>query len=58
MAGSIVFKWLFFRKNDIFLTYELYHTKFQFVNLKFVFLCANDSIWSIPVEFWVNFCQT
>ena len=57
IAGSIVFKWHFFRKNNTFLTYELYNIKFQFLNVKCVFLCANDSIWSIPVEFWVNFCQ-
>ena len=34
----------FFRKNDTFLTYELYNIKFQFLNVKCVFLRANDSI--------------
>ena len=34
----------FFRKNDTFLTYELYNIKFPFVNLKCDFLCANDLI--------------
>ena len=47
----------FSRKNDTFLTYGLYNIKFQFLNVKCVFLCANDSIWSLPVEFLVNFCQ-
>ena len=44
IAGSIVFKRHVFRKKDTFLTYELYNIKFQFLNVKCVFLCANDSI--------------
>ena len=36
MAGSIVLKWLFLRKNDTCLTYELYNIKFQFLNVKCV----------------------
>jgi hypothetical protein len=56
-AGLIIFKLLFFRQSYTFLTYELYNIKFQFLNVKCVFLCANDWIWSIPVEYLVNFCQ-
>jgi hypothetical protein len=56
-SGIISFQVTFFRKKYTFLTYELYNIKFQFLNVKCVFLCTNDSIWSIPVEFLVNFWQ-
>jgi len=41
-GGINSFQVTFFRKNNTFLTYELCKIKFQFVNLKCVFLCAND----------------
>jgi hypothetical protein len=42
IAGSTVFKWHFFRKNDTFLTYELYNIKFQIFECK---VCLSTCQW-------------